>query len=95
MRRCRSLPGGRQEPSNVLARRLLAWALIESGRVNEAFQQAAQAVELSPTNSACHRVLSVVLARQGQPEPAIAEARRAVELGPEDLSACRLLSNAC
>jgi tetratricopeptide (TPR) repeat protein len=78
------------DPTNALARRLLASALNDSGQTAAALQQAEQAVELDPTDGACHRVLGTVLARQGERERAIAEARLAVELGPEDVPAHQL-----
>ena len=79
------------DPSSATARRFLASALSDSGRVSEALPPAQRAVELSPLDGACHFQLGMVLARQGQMEPAIGEARRALELAPESPSAHNLL----
>jgi tetratricopeptide (TPR) repeat protein len=75
------------DPANALARQLLASALSDSGRMNEAFLQAERAVKLDPTNAASHYVLSAILVKRGQMKHAIGEAQLAVELGPEDLFA--------
>jgi tetratricopeptide (TPR) repeat protein len=75
------------DPSNATARRFLAFALNDAGRVIEALPQAQQAVELRPMDGASHAQLAMVLGRQGQMEPAMSEARRALELEPENLVA--------
>ena len=79
------------DPSSATARRFLASALSDSGRVTEALPHAQRAVELSPMDDACHVQLGMILAQQGQIEPALGEARRALELGPENSSAYDLL----
>jgi Flp pilus assembly protein TadD len=87
------------DPSNAGARQILAAALHEFGRKDEALQQAEKATELAPRNSFCHLQLTIILAAQDQMERATAEGRRAVEFGPENplayklLLPCLLLSN--
>jgi Flp pilus assembly protein TadD len=80
-----------KDPKNPVARRMLALALSEGGRLDEARTQAEQAVALDPADANCHVQLGTILLKLNKNEDSLNQGRVAVELGPEDADAYKLL----
>lgn len=69
---------------NPSARYNLAAALYDSGRLDESFPHAQQAVSLNPRNADAHHLLGKLLAQRGQMVESIASLEVADELNPGD-----------
>ena len=83
-----------KRPSNERAHNNLAWALQQQGRVGEANQHFARAVELRPDYVSARYNWGVALLDQGHVEQAIAQFEAAVRLAPGHADALVNLGNA-
>jgi tetratricopeptide (TPR) repeat protein len=79
------------DPSNAVARIVLANILEEAGQSNQAVEEAVRATELGPADGASHLTLGTLLLKQGNLERTIEEARRTVAAAPENTHAHFLL----
>jgi tetratricopeptide (TPR) repeat protein len=78
-------------PSNALARRVMASLFVQAGHPEEALDEARHAVELAPEDSNAHAQLALILFNKGDATAAIEQARKAVTLGPENQTAQGIL----
>jgi spermidine synthase len=73
-----------RNPENRRIRRLLADALVQAGRLDEARASYERALALDPGDALAHRGLGVVHQVQGRLEEAAGRYRAALEIDPED-----------
>ena len=79
-------------PDDAHAQALLCWALVETGRTQEAISAGLHAIELAPDFAEAHAYLSLAYQQAQRPDFMLREAERAVESNPQSVDARRALA---
>jgi tetratricopeptide (TPR) repeat protein len=75
-------PRGRDPPNDLAARLDLAHRYLDAGRIEEALDEYAVALELDPDDAEAHAHIGLILYASHQPEEALASVDRALETAP-------------